>query len=167
MGKRSDGTSTEVLISIYQEYAEAILNGEKVIEFRKSRFPKVVSRVYLYSTSPVQKVIGHFDVKGVLRASPRSLWNQYGKRGSIGYEDYVNYYGNAEEACGILVKRVVRYSRPVDLKEIDPAMSVPQSYRYLTEELIEKLESKTLGIQAGYFSRVVTSAFGLGRIFAQ
>ncbi len=167
MGKRSDEPSTEVLISIYQKYAEAILKGEKIIEFRKAQFPKNVSRVYLYSTSPVQKVIGHFDVKDVLRASPRSLWNEYGKHGSIGYADYVNYYGDAEEACGILVKSVVRYLRPVDLKEIDPSMSVPQSYRYLTEDLIEKLESKSLKNRSSYFSRIVSSAFGLGKMFAR
>ena len=143
MGKRSDRSSTEVLISIYQEYAEAILNGEKVIEFRKSRFPKDVSRVYLYSTSPVQKVIGHFEVKDVLRASPRSLWNQYGKRGSIGYTDYFSYYGDATEACGILVKKAVRYERPFELRELDPSFSVPQSYRYLTEEFKERLEFKS------------------------
>ena len=143
MDKRSDGPSTEVLISIYQEYAEAILNGEKVIEFRKAQFPQNISRVYMYSTSPVQRVIGHFEVKDVLRASPRSLWNQYGKRGSIGYEDYIRYYGEAEEACGILVKNAVRYERPVELRELDPSFSVPQSYRYLTEEFKERLESKS------------------------
>lgn len=153
MGKNGDGSSTEILISIYQKYAEAILNGEKVIEFRKAQFPRNISRVYMYSTSPVQRVIGHFEVKDVLRASPRRLWNQYGNRGSIGYQDFINYYGNAEEACGILVKKAVRYERPVELREIDPSMSVPQSYRYLTEDLVEKLEYRSIPNGLGLLSR--------------
>lgn len=156
MGKRSNGSSTEVLISIYQEYAEAILTGEKIIEFRKSQFPRNISRVYLYSTSPVQKVIGHFDVKNVLRTSPRNLWNQYGKRGLIGYADFTSYYGNAEEACGILVENAVRYPRPVELKELDPSMSVPQSYRYLNEEMVERLESKSWNGKINLISRLAS-----------
>ena len=151
MGKRSNPSSTNVLISIYQEYADAILNGNKVIEFRKAMFPNHIIRVFLYSINPINKIIGHFDVKDVLRSSPRSLWNQYGKQGSIKYDDFLKYYGDADEACGILIKNVVRYKRPVDLKELDPTITVPQSFRYLNEELIERLEIKSMSNRNGYF----------------
>ena len=144
MDSRSDTASTDVLISIYQEYAEAILSGEKIIEFRKSQFPETVSRVFLYSTSPIKKVIGYFEVETVLRRSPRALWNQYGKYGLIGYEDFLKYYAGAEEACGILVKKVTRYSRPIDLSEFDPRISVPQSYCYLKSDTLQNLKKRRL-----------------------
>jgi len=140
MDKRSNTTPTSVLISIYQQYADAILEGEKIIEFRKPQFPDHVSRVYLYSTNPVKKVVGYFEVESVLRESPTHLWNRYGKRGSIGREDYFKYYENNNEACGILIKKVVRFKRPVELKELDDEMTVPQSFCYLGEDKIERLE---------------------------
>ena len=142
MDKRNDSASTDVLISIHQEYAEAILRGEKLIEFRKAQFPNHVSRVYLYSTSPIKKIVGYFIVKNILRASPRRLWNQYGKKGAIGYNDFIEYYDDSDEACGILVEKAVRYLRPIDLKEIDQK-NVPQSFCYLHQDMIERLERET------------------------
>ena len=142
MDKKSDAASNNVLISIYQEYAEAILCGEKIIEFRKAQFPSSISRVYLYSTSPIKKVVGCFEVEVVLKTSPTYLWNRYGKSGSIGREDFLRYYGDSDEACGILVKSVIRFSRPVDLKDIDSSMTAPQSFCYLNASMVGKLESR-------------------------
>ncbi len=140
MDKKGNATSTSVLISIYQQYADGILDGEKIIEFRKSQFPDHVTRVYLYSTSPVKKIVGYFDVEYVLRESPGYLWNRYGKQGLIGRNDYMKYYSNNDEACGILVKSAVRFLRAVEINELDSSMTVPQSFCYLDEEKIERLE---------------------------
>lgn len=144
MGKSSDSASANVLISIYQEYAEAILRGNKVIEFRKAQFPDHVTRVFLYSTSPIKRVIGHFEVEEVIRTTPKNLWSRYGRRGAIGCEDFFRYYGDSEEACGILVKNPVRYSRPLELKELDSSITVPQSFCYLNEDMLESLEKRRL-----------------------
>ncbi len=165
MGKTSNGPSTNVLISIYNRYAEAILDGEKGIEFRKPQFPDHVTRVYLYSTMPVKKIVGYFDVATVIRQSPRSLWNQFGKQGVIEHKDYMQYYANNEEACGIVVKSAVRFSRPVLLNELDKEMTVPQSFCYLDGDKIERLEKLSLGTNRVNDNSLFFNAFRRARSF--
>jgi len=68
-----------ILLSIKPEWAEKIYNGEKTIEWRKSR-PRIDRnnrhmRVYVYETAPVKRITGYFtlhgtcavDVDGMLR----------------------------------------------------------------------------------------------------
>jgi len=52
----------QVLLSIKPEYAEKILNGEKKYEFRKV-LPKnkSITKVIIYATMPIGKVIGEFQ----------------------------------------------------------------------------------------------------------
>lgn len=57
-----------ILLSIKPEWAEKIYNGEKTIEWRKSR-PRLDRnnhhmRVYIYETAPVKRITGHFMLRG-------------------------------------------------------------------------------------------------------
>lgn len=51
----------DVLLSIKPRFAEAILDGRKKYEFRKNKFSeKDINCVYIYSTSPIRKIVGIF-----------------------------------------------------------------------------------------------------------
>jgi type I restriction enzyme S subunit len=53
-----------VLLSIKPKYVELIKAGFKKYEFRRKISKKFDgSKVYIYSTSPIKKIIGVFDVK--------------------------------------------------------------------------------------------------------
>src|SRR6266851_9958504 len=59
----------DLLISIKPEYASAILEGRKTVELRR-KFPEDVafgSRLYIYSSSPIQAVVGIASVTRVDR----------------------------------------------------------------------------------------------------
>ena len=56
-----------VLLSIKPEYASAIANGIKKVEFRKRIFSETVERAFVYSSSPVKKIIGSFFVSHIER----------------------------------------------------------------------------------------------------
>jgi predicted transcriptional regulator len=58
------------LLSIRPEYAEAILNGTKRVEFRRTRFSRDVSFIVIYATQPVGKVVGWFEVDGIETSTP-------------------------------------------------------------------------------------------------
>ncbi len=48
----------DVLLSIKPKFAEAIIDGRKRYEFRKSKFAKKdINRVYIYSIYPVKKIV--------------------------------------------------------------------------------------------------------------
>lgn len=51
----------DIILSIKPKYAYLILSGEKTIEVRKVFPKKEIERIYLYSSSPVQKVVGYID----------------------------------------------------------------------------------------------------------
>lgn len=66
-----------VLLSIKPEYAEKVLNGTKRFEYRKA-VPRneSVRTVVIYARMPVGKVIGEFEVGGVLCEKPEDLWKR-------------------------------------------------------------------------------------------
>lgn len=85
-----------ILMSIKPEYANKIFSGIKRYEFRK-RIPKrPFERVYVYSSSPVKKIIGSFDVDYVLKGEPNELWNKTFKFAGIDALAYKQYFSNSE-----------------------------------------------------------------------
>jgi hypothetical protein len=57
--------AASVLLSIKPEFVEKIFSGLKKYEFRRVIFKsKSVSRVVIYASSPVQRVVGEFAVGG-------------------------------------------------------------------------------------------------------
>jgi predicted transcriptional regulator len=64
-----------VLLSIRPEFVEKILSGEKLFEYRRRPFTrKCVSRMLIYATSPVCRVVGECQIDGVLSLPKPALW---------------------------------------------------------------------------------------------
>jgi predicted transcriptional regulator len=64
---------TSVLLSIKPEFADKIFAGLKRFEFRRVLFKAPnVSRIVVYASNPVQKVIGEFEVDEILAHSKQS-----------------------------------------------------------------------------------------------
>lgn len=51
-----------ILLSIKPEYANRIFDGSKKYEFRKHLPQKKIDKIVVYSTDPVQRVIGEVEV---------------------------------------------------------------------------------------------------------
>jgi hypothetical protein len=58
-GKRWRGLM-DALFSIRPHFATAILDGSKTIELRTVAPRKPIERIWIYSTSPVQRIVGYF-----------------------------------------------------------------------------------------------------------
>ncbi|MBA4056283.1 MAG: hypothetical protein C0490_16330 [Marivirga sp.] len=122
----------KVLLSIKPEYAEKILLGEKLYEFRKAIFKKPnVKTVVIYATMPVGKVVGEFDFDEVLSDSPSAIWSETKKHSGISQTFFNSYFNGRKTAHAIKVREVRRYETPLLLSELVPGASAPQSYRYL------------------------------------
>lgn len=62
----------KVLLSIKPEFAFKIFEGKKKFEFRKVIFKNPnVKTVVVYASSPVQRVIGEFEIDDILSSDPR------------------------------------------------------------------------------------------------
>jgi predicted transcriptional regulator len=132
-------TDRVALLSIHQKYAEAILDGSKEVEFRRGRIADDIEVVLVYATQPVGRIVGWFEVEGVVEGTPLGLWRRFQHTGGIDRASYLTYFQAASRAFGIRVRRPVRLATPARLQEIDDDLRPPQSFRYLSTESVSAL----------------------------
>ena len=119
--------------------AGQILSGMKRVEFRRSKFRDTVTHVVLYATSPVQRVVGFFEVNGIDEGTPGELWHRYQTTGSVDEEYFWAYYKGLANGYAIRVGRVYPLKMPVRLVELCGIDAPPQSFRYLESSIISEL----------------------------
>jgi predicted transcriptional regulator len=123
-----------VLLSIKPEYAEKILNGTKRFEYRKAAPRNAdVRTVVIYATMPVGKVIGEFEVAGVLRERPDVLWRRTRTASGISRQFFDEYFSGRDKAVAFAVSKPKRYPKPLMLEDVSGSVTPPQSFQYLPE----------------------------------
>ena len=121
----------KVLLSIKPEFAERIFDGSKKYEFRKSIFKNPdVQTVVVYASSPVQKVIGEFEIEEIISESPECLWEMTKEYSGITEEFFFEYFELREKGFAIKVKKPRRYKRARSLQAAYNA-TPPQSFMYV------------------------------------
>lgn len=122
-----------VLLSIKPEFAEKIFEGTKKFEFRRSVFKnKNVKTVVVYASSPVQRVIGEFEIDSILKDDLQKLWNSTKDYSGISENFFFNYFQNKDKGYAIKIKKTKKYKKSLSLKD-DFNVSPPQSFMYLDE----------------------------------
>ncbi|MBR1519727.1 MAG: GNAT family N-acetyltransferase [Bacteroidaceae bacterium] len=120
------------LMSIHPQYAQQIMSGKKTVEFRKVCFRGLVKKVYVYSASPVKRVVGYFEVGEIAKETPVELWGKFGKQGGIDKESFFKYFDSKSLGYGIGVKKAVRLKQLVTLDDIfDEKIRAPQNFVYI------------------------------------
>ena len=121
----------KVLLSIKPEYAEKILSGEKGYEFRRTIFKsQFVTKVVLYASSPLQKVVGEFDIECIITLSLDALWEDTKCHSGIDKEFYDSYFRGKKVGHAIKVKRTRRYLQHKNLSDYN-INHPPQSFVYI------------------------------------
>lgn len=118
-------------MSIRPPYASAILEGTKQVEFRKRRLADDIAKVVIYTTSPVQAVVGEFRVREQVTASPAELWRRYRSIAGIDRAAFFEYFSGTLDAVGILIDEATRYEQSQSLEEFEPGSRPPQSFKYI------------------------------------
>ena len=120
-----------VLLSIKPEFAFKIFDGSKKYEFRKSIFKRRdVKKIIVYASSPVQKVIGEFEIADILEDDTVAIWNRTRHSSGITKQFYDEYFINRDKAFAIQVGKVNRYNKPKLLSDLNVEFA-PQSFIYL------------------------------------
>jgi len=139
-------TTDVIALSIKPVYANAILSGEKTVEFRKNGIPIEVKTIVLYSTQPEQKIVGYFDIKCCEVAPPSELWEKYGKFGHISFDDFNSYYKGKNWGKCFLVEGVYKFKRSIPLNRCKSFSKSPQSFAYLLKTEWKNMKRKKLAI---------------------
>jgi len=124
----------KVVLSIKPEFAFKIFDGTKKFEFRKSIFKnEKIKTIIVYASSPVQQVIGEFDIEEVLNHDLSTLWDLTQEFSGISEKFYYEYFTNKEQGFAIKIKKTRKYRTPKCLRA-DFNLSPPQSFAYWTEK---------------------------------
>ncbi len=122
----------DVLLSIKPKYVQSIIEGEKRYEFRKTIFKnRGIDLIYIYSSSPVKKIIGSFEVGGILEDHPRELWDNVKEYAGINDQDFFSYFEGKSRAFAIEIQNLQEFNDPIDPYETIPGFVPPQSYCYM------------------------------------
>ena len=129
-----------VLLSIKPRFAEQILTGTKTVEFRRSWAAEYVGLAVIYSSSPVQLLVGIVEIEGTVLASPASVWTKCRARGpGLDRKELMEYFAGKDQAYGILLGSLTRSEKPVRPKSLFRNFRPPQSYRYLTTAELRRI----------------------------
>ncbi len=128
--------SKDMILSIKPPYANLIVDGVKTIELRR-RFPENLpqgTKIYVYSTSPQQVVIGECEIKEIIKRPLATLWSAAAIEAMISKKDFDDYFTGLEEGYGVRVWKFKRYEKPKSLTSyLGSKATAPQSYRYVPE----------------------------------
>lgn len=121
----------KVLLSIKPEFALKIFEGSKKFEYRRKIFKRTgVTTIVVYASNPIKKVIGEFEIEGIIQEEPQLLWEKTGQQGGISKERFLNYFGEKTKGYAIKVRGARMYDAPVPLNKL-MVVSPPQSFAYL------------------------------------
>ena len=133
-----------VLLSIKPKYVEEIKKGKKKYEFRKSLFSSKnidrIEKIYIYSSSPVKKIVARYVLSLILEDHPKILWEKCKDFSGIDEIEYFKYYGKKDKGIAIKITELKFFKKPIDPKTVIPDFVAPQSFRYVEDiENIEKI----------------------------
>ena len=122
-----------ILMSINPQHVTNIMCGKKVFEFRKRACKRKVDKIYIYSTTPIMKVVGEAQVEEVLIDHPNTIWKITSRQAGIDKKFFDKYFLNREEAVAYKLTNVIEYTAPKSLSDLG-VRTAPQSYQYIEGE---------------------------------
>lgn len=121
-----------ILLSIKPEYVTEIFNHTKLYEFRKRIPQKPIEKVIVYSSDPVQRVVGEFEVLDTIKMKPSPLWESTKKAAGITRAKFREYFHGCDVAYAFKIGNTMLYEMPKTLKDYG-ICSAPQSFYYIEE----------------------------------
>lgn len=125
-----------ILLSIKPEYSEQIFSGTKKYEFRKHLAKKNVTKILVYSTTPVMMVVGEVEVIDTLAMKPYPLWEETKKYAGITRAKFRKYFSGSKMGYAYKLGNVQKYITPQPLSKYN-VKQAPQSFVYIDENTID------------------------------
>lgn len=144
-------TDTVILLSLQEEYFDAIKNGEKKFEYRK-KFRKEPTKAFIYVSKTKKAILGLIDFGSPIFQQAEQIAQIAEKEKKGSYHDIISYIGKDHNGYAIPVQHF--YSIPgLTLHEIQdkiPQFVAPQSYLLLQPDMPLRAileEQEILGIK--------------------
>lgn len=133
----------QVIMSIRPKYTQAIIDGDKLYEYRKS-VPKKhdVKKVYVYASKPIKGIVARFIIKRVICDTPQKVWELTHEHGGISEEEFFAYFRGKDEAYALQIEDVLKFDVPIAPKTIFNGFTAPQNYVYIEDNKELKREER-------------------------
>lgn len=121
-------------MSIKPEFVDRIISGEKSYEFRRVLYKRDdISRIVVYASSPVCRIVGEIEVASLLTDTPENLWQKTKDKAGISEQFFFAYFSGRDKANAIEVKAFHPYEEHIKLKDKYPSLVPPQSFCYVED----------------------------------
>lgn len=161
----------DLLVSLHPRHAANVLSGEKTVELRR-RFPEQHTRgalALIYSTTPVQAIVGMARIKHVLKLPISQIWREHGAAACVSKTEVQTYFSGLREGYVILLDEAQPFNRQLTMQDLHSRFGIvpPQSYRYLTAGCIALLTDERIQAsdryERGYWARGRPTRSGIAR----
>ena len=134
-----------VLLSIKPCYVAMMRTGRKTVELRR-RFPAGArgKKIFVYASSPEQKIGGFFEAADIVRLPLSSLWKATCRVSCLSPEAFDTYYQGTAKGAAIFFNRFISFEQPCPLSMLG-MQRPPQSYVYISAQQAQLLETAGLG----------------------
>lgn len=124
-----------VVLSLKPRFAEAILEGVKTVELRRTE-PKIETPTLalLYAASPVRSLIGTCIVTSVWSADLGDLWCKHEREVGLPYHEFQQYFKGVDKGTALTLTNPQAFSRQVHLQDLrarQEGFRPPQSFAYV------------------------------------
>lgn len=119
-----------ILMSIKPEYVKKIFDGTKKYEYRKTKCKIKPTKIIVYASTPVKKVVGEIIIEDILYDKKEIIWDKTKVSGGIEKKNYDKYFEKKEDAIAYKIKEYIKYDSPKELSEYNIKYA-PQSYVYI------------------------------------
>jgi predicted transcriptional regulator len=121
-----------VLLSIKPEFAFKIFEGKKKYEFRKAIFKRVgITKVIVYASAPISKVIGEFEIAEIIHDELKRLWQETNRYAGIDENYFYQYFAERETGYAIKICQAKLYEDKLCIRQ-HFGLTPPQSFAYLS-----------------------------------
>lgn len=130
-----------LFLSLRPAYADAIMEGRKRVELRRSRPQSAAGKLaVIYAASPRRAALGVCRVDAIAEATPVEIWRQYGSQTGIAEDTYMAYFKGTDRAVAITLGQPRLFAEPVPLHRLRRqwlGFQPPQVFRYVPVRDIE------------------------------
>jgi predicted transcriptional regulator len=127
----------QILISLEARHAENILEGRKLVEFRR-RTMKVEpgATIWMYAKLPIGSIVGCATVAAVRTQAPSTLWRKFGSLSGISRSEFFEYFDGISQGTALELTNCRRLCSSVSLESLrrfSAGFQPPQFFAHLRQ----------------------------------
>jgi predicted transcriptional regulator len=128
----------QILISLEVRHAESILEGHKLVEFRRRTMNiSPGATLWIYAKLPVGSIVGCATVSAIRSQAPSTLWRKFGPVSGISRCEFFDYFDGINQGTALELSNCKRLSSAVPLallRRLSLGFHPPQFFTRLSSD---------------------------------